>query len=140
MFGIVKIAGLSAMLSAGLVTAFDQGRAPQTAPVVAKRQDRISQDDSKIAAYQMTVETTGSTAAPRRASQAQAGVGKGDFVRPASADCAGQTWPNIPHECLTAADGRPGRQTVRIITLEERRADEGTSVLVRWPAVEVARR
>ena len=140
MFGIVKIAGLSAMLSAGLVTAFDQGRTPEAAPVVGKLQDRVPQDGRAVAAHRMTVETTGSTAAPRRTGQAQAGSQKGDFVRQASADCADQTWPNIPHACLTAADGRPARQAARMITVEERHADEGTSVLVRLPAVEVARR
>jgi hypothetical protein len=137
MFGIVKIAGLSAVLSAGLVTAFDHGRAPEAAPVVAKLQDRMPQDGRAVAERRMTVEATGSTAPARRA---QTGAPKGDFVRQASADCAGRTWPNIPHDCLTAEDGRPARQVARMITVEERRADEGISVLVRSPALEVAQR
>jgi hypothetical protein len=98
MFGIVKIAGLSAVLSAGLVTAFDHGRAPEAAPVVAKLQDRMPQDGRAVAERRMTVEATGSTAPARRA---QVGAPKGDFVRQAAADCAGRTWPNIPHDCLT---------------------------------------
>jgi len=140
MFGIVKIAGLSAVLSAGLVTAFDHGPAPEAASVLAKLQDRMPQDGLAVASHRMTVETTGSTAAAPRTRQAQAGAPKGDLIRQASADCAAWTWPNIPHACLTAADGQPGRRAVRMITIEERRADEGTSVLVRRPALEIAHR
>lgn len=62
------------------------------------------------------------------------------FQRVATANCAAQTWPNIPHGCLTSADGRPVRQAARMITVEDRREGERTSVLVRLPAVDVARR
>src|SRR3954451_16743117 len=97
MFGIVKIAGLSAVLSAGLVTAFDHGRAPDAAPVVAKLQDRMPQEGRAVAERRMTVEATGSTSPARRA---QVVAPKGIVVRQAVSYCAGRTWPNIPHACL----------------------------------------
>lgn len=142
MFGLVKIAGLSAMLSAGLVTAFDPPGAPERAPVAGQKfLDRLPQDGGELAARRVAVEAAGWVSPPTRETGggAQAGAGKGDFQRLAAAGCASQTWPNISHECLTSADGRPVRQAARVITVEERREGERTSVLVRLPA-EIASR
>ena len=141
MFGLMKIAGLSAVLSAGLVTAFEVPSTPEHAAVMGhKFLDRLPQGDH-VTAARITVETTGSVAAAREtAGRTQAAAGKGDFQLAASAGCAGQAWPNIAPACLTAADGTPVRHAVRTITLEERRDDARTSVLVRLPAAEFAQR
>jgi len=141
MFGLIKIAGLSAVLSAGLVTAFDLPGAPERAPIAGQKfLDRLPQDGREVAAHR-TATTTGSvTLAREAAAGGKAAVGRGNFQRSAAADCTGQTWPNISHDCLTSADGRPARQAARMITVEERRDMERTSVLVRLPATEIARR
>ena len=80
------------------------------------------------------------TLAREAAAEGKAAVGRGNFQRSAAAGCADQTWPNISHECLPSADGRPVRQAARMITVEERRDMELTSVLVRLPTTEIARR
>ena len=141
MFGLIKIAGLSAVLSAGLVTAFDPPVAPERAPIAGQKLlDRLPQDGREVTAYRTANATTGLVMPAREAAaEGKAAVGKGNFQRSA-AGCAGQTWPNISHDCLTSADGRPVRQADRVITVEERRDIERTSVLVRLPATEIARR
>jgi|1185.fasta_scaffold928798_1 hypothetical protein len=137
MFGLVKIAGISAVLSAGLVTALDPSSAVERPPVADQKfPDRLPRDGGEGGA-RWTAKAAG-LEAPARATTAAAG--KGDLQRVAAADCAAQTWPNIPHGCLTSADGRPVRQAARMITVEDRREGERTSVLVRLPAVDVARR
>ena len=142
MFGLVKIAGLSAVLSAGLVTAFDPPGAPERAPIAGQKLlDQLPQDGREVAAHRTATATTGSvTLAREAAAEGEAAVGRGNFQRSVAAGCAGQTWPNISHDCLTSTDGRPVRQAARMITVEERRDMERTSVLVRLSATEIARR
>ena len=141
MFGLLKIAGISAVLSAGLVTAFDVPGAPERAPIAGQKfSDRLPQADGQVAARWAAAETTGSVTVSEAVLRTQAAGGKGDFQRMTSAGCDAQTWPNIAPACLTSADGTPVRQAVRTITIEERRDDERTSVLARVPAAEIARR
>ena len=113
MFGLVKIAGLSAVLSASLVTAY----AP-TPPSDGKLfHDRI------VAAP----EDGGAAVRPLRLSDADA-TGS---IHKASNTCASQAWPNIAPECLSAGSGAPAR-AVRTITIEKR-DEANTSTLVRLP-------
>jgi hypothetical protein len=116
MFGMIKIAGLSAVLSAGLVTGF----APEPATGGKLYQDRVAQSFEDAApsvrpvAFRLAAaETTGS-------------IGK------AAQDCTAQAWPNIAPECLSAASGTPARASVRTITIEKRETPN-TSTLVRLP-------
>ena len=116
MFGMIKIAGLSAVLSAGLVTGF----APEPATGGKLYQDRVAQsfEDAApsvrpVAVRLAAAETTGS-------------IGK------AAQDCTAQAWPNIVPECLSAASGTPARASVRTITIEKRETPN-TSTLVRLP-------
>jgi hypothetical protein len=125
MVGLVKIAGVSAIL-AGLVTAFQpQGSA-------TKRLDRL---EAEGGAAQLrpapAVLITGDKGA------ATAGR-KGDFQRPAPG-CAAQVWPNISPECLISADGTPIRLATRTVTVETREG-ANTSVLARLPVLELAKR
>lgn len=115
-FGMIKIAGLSAVLSAGLVTGF----APEPAAGGKLYQDRVvqsSEEDAPAArpvAFRLAAaETTGS-------------------IAKAAQHCTAQAWPNIAPECLTAASGTPARASVRTITIE-RRETPNTSTLVRLP-------
>ena len=143
MFGLVKIAGLSAVLAAGVVNAFEAPSAPERAPIAGQKfADRLPQSEGEIAVRRTAAETTGSVTTMIResVSQMRTVTGKSDFQRVASAGCAAQTWPNISHDCLTSVDGTPVRQAVRTITVEERRDAERTSTLDRMPAAEIARR
>lgn len=122
MFTIVKMASLSAVLSAGLVTAYNNP-VPATASPAEKafveRLPQMAEAAISAALDQDTVLQTGSLKGNRHAVRDRA--------------CAGETWPAIPASCLTSADGTPVRQPVRTITLEHR-AGQNTSVLVRVPA------
>jgi hypothetical protein len=117
MFGMIKIAGLSAVLSAGLVTGF----APEPATGGKLYQDRVAQSFEEAApsvrpvAFRLAAaETTGS-------------------VQNAAQHCTAQAWPNIAPDCLSAASGTPARASVRTITIEKRETPN-TSTLVRLPA------
>ena len=138
--GYLKIAGLSAMLSAGIVTAFEIHAAPERTPVTGQKlQDRLPQDRSMTVRHAAS-ETTGVAMLARNTDdQPRAGFGKGDLER-LIVRCANQIWPNIAHECLTSTDGRPVRRATRTITVEERSKGESTSVLVRLPTTEMAHR
>ena len=116
MFGLIKIAGLSAVLSAGLVTGF----APEPAAGGKPYQDRVvhSFEDAApavrpVAFTLAAAETTGS-------------------IQKAAQHCTAQAWPNIAPECLSAASGTPARASVRTITIEKRETPN-TSTLVRLP-------
>jgi hypothetical protein len=116
MFGLIKIAGLSAVLSAGLVTAYT----PAPTDGGKLYHDRIAQslDDAGLALRPIALtlaaaETTGS-------------------VEKASQRCGAQAWPNIAPDCLSAAAGTPPRASVRTITIEKR-GTPNTSMLVRLP-------
>ena len=116
MFGMIKIAGLSAVLSAGLVSAYN----PAPAADGKLYQDRVAQSEEVVAPLVRT-----------------AAYSPDERGRGASAGCSAQAWPNIAPECLRGTEGAPVR-AVRTITIE-RRDGENTSTLVRLPA-DAARR
>lgn len=116
MFGLIKIAGLSAVLSAGLVT----GYAPEPAAGSKLYQDRVAQSFEDAAPAVRPV------AFRLAAAETTASIGK------AAQHCTAQAWPNIAPECLSAASGTPARASVRTITIETRETPN-TSTLVRLP-------
>jgi hypothetical protein len=117
MFGLVKIAGLSAVLSAGLVNAYTP--APETGAKLY--QDRIVQSEAASVPLVRTAAYTSSQ------DNVKGLAGKADSLR----GCASQTWPNISPDCVSPG-AAPARAAVRTITIEKR--DGGnTSVLVRLP-------
>ena len=128
MLEAVKIAGLSAVLSAGLVTASAIPGMPVAGAVDGKiYTDRVADAPApRLVAYAVS-------------SAAATVQGKGDSLHVASDRCAAQAWPHIPQECLTAVGTASARKTVRAITLEQRDG-ANTSVLVRLPAQEIAQR
>jgi hypothetical protein len=135
MLGFVKMSVLSAVLSFGVVTAYNHAGAAAQAPVPAKPfQDRLPAQVGP-AAEQVRLSPTPVALAP-----AAAKAGKGDRL-PVAADgnCASQTWPTVSLACLSRDDGLPKPSRVRIITVETR-DEPNTSVLVRMPHTDVARR
>jgi hypothetical protein len=128
MLEAVKIAGLSAVLSAGLVTASAIPGMPVAGAVDGKiYTDRVADAAApRLVAY----------AAPSTATSVQS---KGDSLRAGGDRCAAQAWPHVPQECLTAVGTVAARKSVRTITFEQRQSDK-MSVLVRLPVQEVAQR
>jgi hypothetical protein len=135
MIGVFKIAAVSAVLSAGVVTAHDISAARETVPGFGKLYiDRVAASDaaSLKGAY------AGVNPGDRRAVETAA-TGKGDSQREKPAQsCEAQTWPNIARHCIAASGSEP-RKLVRTITIESREG-ANTSVLTRVSAVSVAQR
>lgn len=118
MMGLVKMAGLSAVLAAGLVTAFDAPQAVATTTTTVKTyEDRVAPEPAGPVVLAQANRLTVSDAAPVEAS------------------CRSQTWPYVSTECA----GAEGRKPVRTITIE-RRDTANTSTLVRLPAGAAAAR
>jgi hypothetical protein len=139
MFELMKIVGVSAVLSAGFVTASEMQQ-PVGEPVSGKiYTDRLPQGDAvPMRPWRITYASAPSQGESRD-SQTSTGT-KGDLLRKApQGACASQAWPNVARECLQAADGTPARSGVRMITVEQREG-ANTSVLVRVPSPELAQR
>jgi hypothetical protein len=138
MFELMKIVGLSAVLSAGVVTASEMGARPDQGAASGKiYQDRIPAGEPGPA-QALRITYVAGNLDEGQGSQVWKG-GKGDLLRNASQKaCTSQAWPNIAAECLEAAGGMPVR-SVRMITVEQREG-ANTSVLVRIPAAEIAQR
>ena len=131
MFELIKIVGMSAVLSAGLVTASEMQPAPAPEPTAGKiYSDRVPEGEP------MRVSRAAYTSGQR---DENGGVltlrdGKGDASGQALRDaCAAQAWPHLSPECVGASDGSV-RGVVRTITVEQREG-ANTSLLVRVPAV-----
>jgi hypothetical protein len=137
MFELMKIVGVSAVLSAGFVTASEIQPVP--APTSGKLySDRVPQGDA-VPARALRISYAAGGLTDREEPQASNGL-KGDLLGKAPRNaCASQAWPNVTPECLEAATGTPVRSSVRMITVEQREG-ANTSVLVRIPAAEVAQR
>jgi hypothetical protein len=134
----MKIVGVSAVLSAGFVTASEMQVQPDQEPVSSKiYTDRLPQGDAMPARpWRITYAAAGGQDESRP--QTSEGT-KGDLLRKApQGACASQAWPNIASECLESA-GTPVRRGVRMITVEQREG-ANTSVLVRVPSPEFAQR
>jgi hypothetical protein len=138
MFELMKIVGMSAVLSAGVVTASEMQTRPDREPASGKiYTDRVPQGDA-VSGQKLRIAYAAATADVGEGSRTQK-EGKGDLLRNGpQRHCGSQAWPNIASECLARADGTPTR-SVRMITVEQR-SGANTSVLVRVPASEVAQR
>ena len=128
MFATIKMIGLTAALSAGVVTAYDLPEARDVAAPGKTYYDRILPSDpidapKAIAVALVVPEHTGSVKQH----------GKGDQLRGAEPSCSGQTWPHISRDCLVSENGAPVRKPVRTITIEKRES-VNSSTLVRVPA------
>jgi hypothetical protein len=130
MLGFVKMSALSAVLSFGVVTAYNHEPTVDRTSGAKLYQDRAPVDAEDVA-------TTSSVSRGSESRSALTGGRKGD--RLALAPCSAQAWPYVAQACLSRTDGRdmPGR--VRVITVEMREGPN-TSVLQRMPQTDVARR
>jgi hypothetical protein len=137
MFATAKIMGLSAVLSAAIVTAYEFPQARETAPAAAKYADRILPSGTATAPQMIAY----AKPAPQASAREAAGeTGKGDRLRLQMEDrCAAQTWPNISSDCVVAVNGASGRKPARTITIEER-TGANSSALVRVPVADLAAR
>jgi len=135
MFGFLKIAGVSAVLAAGVVAVLELSSANASVPVSHKAfSDRILPADIGVAPQARA------EAPAQFADLAFRGPsGKGDRLRGDAESCAAQVWPNIERACLVAVEGTPVRKAVRTITIETREG-ANVSVLARMPVTEVAGR
>lgn len=137
MIELLKIVGVSAVLSAGYVTASEIQARPGSEPASTKiYNDRLPQGEPVPGrVLKITYASAGQGNEEASVSKAT----KGDMLQGSKGTCAYQAWPNIAPECVVAADGTPRRAGVRMITVEQR---EGlnTSLLVRMPAAELAQR
>jgi hypothetical protein len=139
MFELMKIVGVSAVLSAGFVTASEMQAQPEREPASAKiYTERLPQGDA-VPARALRITYAAGSQAESRESRMSTGL-KGDLLQKAPhGACASQAWPNIAPECLQSASGVPVRSSVRMITVEQREG-ANTSVLVRVPSPELAQR
>jgi hypothetical protein len=130
MFELMKIVGVSAVLSAGLVTASEMQPQPAAELTGGKiYTDRVPEGEPTR--LWKAVYTTDHRAEEQGTATARAG--KGDLLGKASQGaCAAQAWPHIAPECLAGAEGGSPRD-VRMITVEQRQG-ANTSVLMRVPA------
>ena len=116
------LVGFGAMLAGMTAVSDGRARAVATAPAGDVAAERIA------AAFAM---------APAGPDAPVVGaVRKGDLLVPTG--CAGQQWPNVPAACLVTTDGSPAH-SVRSITIGTQ-AGEGTTILMRLPAPQVASR
>jgi hypothetical protein len=134
MFELLKIAGVSAVLSAGLVTASEVPPQPAVEAAAGKiYTDRVPEGEParfSRAAY---------AAAPENRETQTPRDGKGDPLGKApQGGCASQAWPHIAPECLAGSESGPARGSIRTITVEQRQG-ANVSVLVRVPASELVR-
>ena len=136
MLDLMKIVGLSAVLSAGFVTASEiqAPAAPQTAGEKIYN-DRVPQGEA-VPAGTLRISYAAQSVDFGRVQAAR--DSKGNLLRNSpQRDCAAQAWPHIAPECV-GTEGNPPR-TVRMITVEQREG-ANTSVLVRLPASDIALR
>ena len=126
---------LSALMSAGIVAAFDMSgmQAPDTtaAVQVAERFPVTSEMLTPVPMSQFVAQKFA-------AQQLVADGSKGDKLPLADA-CGQQGWPYISHECLVSAEGGPARKVNRVITIE-RRVGDNMSELMRVPVADLAQR
>lgn len=118
--------GVSALISAGLVSAYEPPASPELTAAMAIEarfptpEERFARPDQLMFSPVSLLRSVPAQLAPA------AGAPKRDRVLPAA--CGRQDWPYIAAECLVSADATPPRRPARVITIE-RRYGEATSML-----------
>ena len=130
-----KLAGLSAILAAGAVTAFGSpGQAAITPGKISY--DRLPSSSDMPEVWSEARALVGAPTTPR----SDFASGKGDrWSARSEADCSRQAWPYIPDACLAPAGEARAPRPVRTITVETREGTN-TSVLVQIPQTTLAAR
>lgn len=126
---------LSALVSAGLVTAFDgAGSLAGDQTAASQVAQRFPQANEMFAPVSMT-----HLAAQKLSAEQLVADGRRGDRLPMSDVCAQQDWPYLAEQCLVSADGSPTRKVNRVITIE-RRVGDNVSELVRMPVADLAQR
>jgi hypothetical protein len=130
--------GMSALLSAGLVSTYDMPNSEiAPAAVVEARfptaEERFDRPDRLLLSPVTLLQQVPSNLAPAAAAP------KRDRLPAPPADCGKQEWPYLSAECLISVDADSLRRKVRMITIE-RRYGENTSMLAGVSPVEIASR
>ena len=136
MIAITKsMVALSAVMSAGLMAAFDIG-GPRTdgPPAATQVAQRFPVTSEMFSPVPMTHFAAQKFTQPQPVADGR----RGDKL-PVPESCAQQDWPYISQQCLSSADGKPIRKVTRVITIE-RRTGDNTSELVRVPVADLAQR
>lgn len=136
MFTTLKLAGVSAVLAAGVLTA-EPPKAQIAAASSKTFQDRVAPDLApNRAAYASPVRVAD-------ASGTESGTNversrKADRGAPASDPCAGQTWPHLSTGCIASRDAAAPARAVRTIGLQTS-PETATTVVAKTSPVLVAR-
>jgi hypothetical protein len=130
MFGFVKMAALSAVLSYGVVNAYGPVATAAESTSTKIFHDRVLPAGEMMAAAQPAVQITGSVRS------ASAGT-KSDRLPKAGA-CEAQTWPYLSEDCVQR-EGTAAPKRVRVITVESREG-ANVSVLARVRQADLAQR
>jgi hypothetical protein len=135
MFELMKIVGLSAVLSAGLVTASEVQPQPGAEALGGKiYTDRVAEGEPAPARFTRAALASGPLDEDQGPKIAR--DGKGDSLgKPVQGACASQAWPHIAPECFESS---AAPRSVRVITVEQRQGAD-TSVLVRVPVSDLVR-
>ncbi len=120
--------GLSALLSAGLVSTYEMPNAEMAPAAVVEARFPTADERFDRADRLMFSPVTLLQQVPANFAPAAAAAPKHDKLPPAPAECGKQDWPYISADCLIAVDNDTLRRKVRMITIE-RRYGENTSLL-----------
>jgi hypothetical protein len=136
MFAIAtRIGALSALISVGLVAAYDMsGPRAEDLSAAAQVGQRFPTSSEMFAPLSMTL-----FAAQKLIDDRSVADGRKHDKLPVSESCSHQDWPYLSQQCLASADGSPVRKVNRVITIE-RRIGDNTSELVRVPVADLAQR
>jgi hypothetical protein len=126
---------LSALVSAGLVAAFD-GTGSRAGDQAAANQ--VAQR-FPLANEMFVPVSMAQFAAQKISAEQPVADGRRSDRLPMSDSCARQDWPYLAPECLVSADGNPAPKVNRVITIE-RRVSDNVSELVRMPVADLAQR
>ena len=129
MIAITKgMIALSAVMSAGFVTAYDIAGNRDQQPAVQVAQ-RFPVAEEMFAPFM---------AKPGGNVAAAFALPKGDRA-PLAVGCTQQDWPYLTQGCLVSSNGQPVRTVARVITIE-RRTGDNSSELIRAPMTTLANR
>jgi hypothetical protein len=137
MIAITKgMLALSALMSAGLVTAVDmvvpRAEEPTATAQVAERFPLTSEMFAPVSLATLAMNQLNAQSSVQMDQ-------KGDKLAVPTTDCDRHSWPYIAQNCLVAMDGNPVRKVSRVITIE-RRTGDNSSELMRLPVTDMAQR
>jgi uncharacterized membrane protein (UPF0182 family) len=132
MFGIIKMAAVSFVLSYGAVTVYNLPVQKLEAAVSGKYQDRIP------ASEKVPVQAAGEIEQGAAIAGSTSLATKGDRLTTPVERCVSQTWPYVSEECGSRVSGTAPKQ-IRVISIESRAEGNKLGVALA-PRISVAQR